>query len=67
MPGVLGAFVVVEFVGAGVSEWAGYAAALLYLIGFGALAVTVARTSPAVWATPTAATHTSAAAEKVVG
>lgn len=68
VPGVLGAFFLVEFAGAGVSEWASYAAALLYLIGFGALAVTLARTSPSVWATPTAATtQTTAASERVVG
>lgn len=51
---VLAGFVVVEFAGSGISEWAGYAAGILYLVGFVALAVTVARTSADAWATPAA-------------
>lgn len=48
---VLVAFVVVEFAGAGLSVWAGYAAAVLFFLGFATLAVTVARSRTDVWTT----------------
>lgn len=48
---VLVAFVVVEFAGAGLSVWAGYASAVLFLVGFLTLSLTVARSSTAVWTT----------------
>lgn len=48
------AFVAVEFIGAGLSQWAGYASGVLYLVSFSVLALTVARTPAAAWATPTA-------------
>jgi hypothetical protein len=44
-------FVVVEFAGAGISVWAGYASALLFLVGFLTLALVVARSATAVWTT----------------
>ncbi len=66
VPPVLIAFLLTEFIGAGLSAWAGYAAGLLYLVGLLALAVVVARTSPAAWATPTAVAR-ERAAHAVVG
>jgi hypothetical protein len=48
---VLVAFVVVEFAGAGISVWAGYASALLFLLGFSTLALTVARSGTNTWTT----------------
>jgi hypothetical protein len=48
---VLVLFVVVEFAGAGLSVWAGYASALLFLVGFLTLALVVARSTTAVWTT----------------
>jgi hypothetical protein len=48
---VLVLFVVVEFAGAGISVWAGYASALLFLVGFLTLALVVARSATAVWTT----------------
>lgn len=43
LPAVLVGFVVVEFAGSALSEWAVYAAGLLYLVGFLALAQIVTR------------------------
>ncbi|HET8617204.1 MAG TPA: hypothetical protein VFL94_16910 [Actinomycetales bacterium] len=48
---VLIAFVVVEFAGAGISAWAGYASGVLFLLGFSTLALTVARSRTAAWRT----------------
>lgn len=48
---VLVAFVVVEFAGAGISAWAGYASGVLFLLGFLALALTVARSTTDAWTT----------------
>ena len=48
---VLVLFVVVEFAGAGISVWAGYASALLFLVGLLTLALVVARSATAVWTT----------------
>jgi hypothetical protein len=48
---VLGLFVVVEFAGAGISVWAGYASALLFLVGFLTLALVVGRSATSVWTT----------------
>ena len=53
---VLVVFVVVEFAGAGLSVWAGYASAVLFLVGFLTLAATVARSASAVWTTASEAT-----------
>jgi hypothetical protein len=50
---VLVLFVLVEFIGAGFSVWAGYASGLLFLVGFLALALAVSRSSDAVWTTAT--------------
>lgn len=44
-------WVVVEFVGSGLSEWAGYASGLLYAVIFGTLALVVRRSSLAHWQT----------------
>jgi hypothetical protein len=46
---VLILFVVVEFAGAGLSVWAGYASAALFLVGFLTLALVVARSATSVW------------------
>jgi len=51
VPIALGAFVVVEFVGHSVSDWASHVASVIYLVSFTALAVAVWRTSPQGWAT----------------
>jgi hypothetical protein len=48
---VLVAFVVVEFAGAGISAWAGYASGVLFLLGFSTLALTVARSRTDYWTT----------------
>jgi hypothetical protein len=48
---VLVLFVVVEFAGAGISVWAGYASAVLFLVAFLTLALVVARSTTAVWTT----------------
>jgi hypothetical protein len=48
---VLILFVVVEFAGAGFSVWAGYASAVLFLLGFLTLALVVARSATSVWTT----------------
>jgi hypothetical protein len=53
---VLVVFVLVEFVGAGFSIWAGYASGALFLVGFLTLAVAVARSATAVWTTASEAT-----------
>jgi hypothetical protein len=49
---VLVAFVLVEFVGSSLSDWAGYASGLLYLAGLLTLAVEVARTRDEAWSAP---------------
>jgi hypothetical protein len=51
----LWAFVLVEFVGTGFTEWASLVSGLLYLGAFGALAVAVWRSPIAVWQTASAA------------
>lgn len=48
---VLGAFLVVEFVGSGLSEWAAHVSVVLYLLAFGALAVIVWRSPDELWQT----------------
>lgn len=48
---VLGAFLVVEFVGGGLTEWSTHVAVVLYLLAFGALAATVRRSSDELWQT----------------
>jgi hypothetical protein len=48
---VLILFVVVEFAGAGISVWAGYASAVLFGVGFLTLALVVARSATSVWTT----------------
>jgi hypothetical protein len=48
---VLVLFVVVEFAGSGFSVWAGYASAVLFLVGFLTLALLVARSATPVWTT----------------
>jgi hypothetical protein len=52
VPLALGAFIVVEFVGSAVSEWSGQVSAVIYLVAFTALAVSVWRTPAAAWADP---------------
>ncbi len=51
VPIALGAFIVVEFVGGSVSDWASQVASLIYLVSFTALAVAVWRTHAQDWAT----------------
>jgi hypothetical protein len=53
---VLVLFVVVEFAGAGISVWAGYASAVLFLVGFLTLALVVSRSATAIWTTAAEAT-----------
>jgi hypothetical protein len=48
---VLILFVVVEFAGAGLSVWAGYASAALFGVGFLTLSLVVARSATAQWTT----------------
>jgi hypothetical protein len=48
---VLVLFVVVEFAGAGLSVWAGYASAALFLVGFLTLALVVVRSATPQWTT----------------
>lgn len=55
VPIALGAFIVVEFVGGSVSDWASQVASLIYLVSFTALAVAVWRTHAQDWATTSAA------------
>ncbi len=61
-PIALGAFIVVEFVGASVSDWASQVASLIYLVSFTALAVAVWRTPAQDWATSAAPVEVSAPA-----
>ena len=49
---LLVAFLVVEFVGTAFSQWASLVSAVLYLVAFTGLAVTVWRTPAAAWTTP---------------
>lgn len=49
---VLAAFVVVEFAGNAISDWASYVAVVLFLAAFTALALTVWRTGADEWASP---------------
>ncbi|WP_167140461.1 hypothetical protein [Diaminobutyricimonas sp. TR449] len=49
IPYVLWAFVVVEFVGTGLTQWAAYASAVLYLAALGALAMAVWRSRLELW------------------
>lgn len=60
LPFVLGAFLLVEFAGAGLSEWASSLATALYLVALVTLAVVACRSPLAEWATP--AEETSALA-----
>jgi hypothetical protein len=41
VPAALGAFLVIEFVGANITEWASVLASAIYLAAFAALAITV--------------------------
>jgi hypothetical protein len=52
LPAALLAFVVVEFVGTGLSRWAGYGSAALYLLSFLALAALVLRSPLHAWTAP---------------
>lgn len=52
VPIALGAFILVEFVGASVSDWASQAASVIYLVSFTALAVAVWRTPAQDWTSP---------------
>lgn len=54
VPPAVGAFIVVEFAGAAVSEWASSVASVIYLASFTALALTVWRSDAREWATPAA-------------
>lgn len=54
VPPALGAFLVLEFVGAEITPWAGNAAGALYLASFVALAVTIWRSPESTWSTGTA-------------
>jgi len=49
VPAALGAFLVVEFVGANITEWASVLSGAIYLAAFGALAVTVMNLSDHEW------------------
>jgi hypothetical protein len=49
LPGALVAFVLVEFIGAGLSEWAGYASGVLFLVTFLVMAALVVRTPAGAW------------------
>ena len=60
VPYAIWVWLVVEFVGSGITEWATLASGLVYLGTLGALAVTVWRSPLAVWAS-TAATDAGAA------
>ena len=51
VPLALGAFLVVEFVGSNLTEWASSLAVLLYVVSFGALAVTIWRSPIEDWQT----------------
>ena len=52
VPIALGAFLLVEFVGPLVSDWASQAASVIYLVSFTALAVAVWRTPAQDWTSP---------------
>ena len=52
----LWAFLVVEFVGSNLSEWASPVSVLLYVVALGAIALTVHRSPVAAWAPPAALT-----------
>lgn len=56
------AWVVVEFVGTGLSEWASYVSGVLYAVVFVTLAIVVARSSVQHWLTAAESGSTSAAA-----
>lgn len=51
VPLTLGAFLVTEFVGSGLAEWASLLAVLLYVVAFGALAATTWRSPNTAWET----------------
>ena len=52
VPIALGAFIVVEFVGASVSDWASQVASVIYLVAFTSLAIAVWRTDAQDWPSP---------------
>lgn len=52
VPIALGAFLVVEFVGASVSDWASQVASVIYLVSFTSLAVAVWHTHAQDWTSP---------------
>lgn len=56
VPYALGAFLVIEFVGSALTEWASSVSALLYIASMGAVAVTVWRTPVELWQTVAAPT-----------
>lgn len=60
VPYALWGFILVEFVGTGLTEWASLASGLLYLASFAALAVAVWHSPPALWMSGTAASRTLA-------
>lgn len=62
VPLALGAFIVVEFAGASVSDYASYVASLVYLASFTALAVVIRRTPAHDWALPHATVADTASA-----
>ena len=53
---VLWAFLVVEFVGSNLSEWASPVSVALYAVALGAIALTVHRSPAAAWGPPAALT-----------
>lgn len=65
LPYVLGAFLLVEFVGAGLSEWASSLAAALYLVALVTLAVVTRRSPLTEWSTPTEETPDVAVQEHI--
>jgi hypothetical protein len=62
LPAALVGFVIVEFAGSALSEWAVYAAGLLYLGAFLALAAMVARAPERLWAAASVSSQTSSEA-----
>ncbi len=61
VPYTLWGFILVEFVGTQLTEWASLASGLLYLASFAALAIAIGRSPLALWMSGTSASHVEAA------
>ena len=65
VPALVGAFILVEFVGSNLSSWAGQVASVLYLLAFAALARCIHATPAVSWETVRPAADETPALERV--